>query len=98
MFEPSIKFFHLETAVGRTKKCAILLVATFAHKVYFEIPKFFNVLIALSELVSGQLLFLGSMRAEACAYLGTTSGTLRFAARAVACLMTSGFSQLPVIL
>ena len=36
-----------------------MFVATFAYKVNFEIPKFFNVFIALSELVSGQLLFLG---------------------------------------
>ena len=47
---------------GASKKCAILFVATFTRTVYFEIPKFFNVFIALSELVSGQLLFLSLER------------------------------------
>ena len=45
---------------GASKKCAILFVATFTHKVNFEIPKIFKIFIALSELVSGQLPFLGS--------------------------------------
>jgi hypothetical protein len=44
---------------GASKKGAILFVATFTHKVNFEIPKFFSIFIVLSELVSGQLRFLG---------------------------------------
>ena len=51
--------FNLETTVGRTKKCAILFVATFTHRVNFEMPKFFNIFIDLTKLVSGQLRFLG---------------------------------------
>jgi hypothetical protein len=43
---------------GASKNCAILFVATFM--VNFVTFKFFNIFIALTEFVSGQLLFLGS--------------------------------------
>jgi hypothetical protein len=44
---------------GASKKSAILFVATFTHKVKVVIPIFFIIFIALTELGSGQLLFLG---------------------------------------
>ena len=64
-FQQGVRTQHAHCLQGRnndagaSKKYAILLVATVTHKVNFEKIKIFNIFIALTELASGQLRFLG---------------------------------------